>query len=382
MRLATPASLTLMTASYFDEEEPDFTLTTKAITDSKPWSRIEIEGVETRTLKRVNARCTDLLEVCWPGYGSRPQIEFLHRTVRDFLETKDIQYLLDERAGDAFNVHRYMCNALLSQMKILPQQRGYCEAHTQLDFLVNDFMYHAYQIDISDGFTYRHLIKDLQSTVEFFYAKELPYYQRVWPSLFLDDGCQEGWMVCLGAYYSLYNYICDQGDRISSFTNAKSDLHYSPLSTALRLTVPGNTRWPENHTKFDLRIINVLLKKGANPNTACKVDPGDSIDKHESIWFAYLQNEAMKELTPESKRNSVAILEMLFRYGAQLNPNMDHKEVMFQFSVFCTPGERAYFEDLMILSAPAVQESRKASGTASGTASKIKRWLSRKRPSH
>lgn len=83
----------------------------------------------TRTRKRINARCRDLLDVnntfsnndftTW-------RVEFLHRSVRDFLELDEMRTLLAERAtmttaaAEGFNVNLVLFRALLATLKVMP----------------------------------------------------------------------------------------------------------------------------------------------------------------------------------------------------------------------------------------------------------------------
>src|SRR6266496_401638 len=97
---------------------------------------------------RLNARCQDLLEVttitkptstsarkaiikttnrtCIQSLDGRfpapedfsiYQVNFLHRTVRDFLETKEMQELLASRLPKGFDPIKLLCGSFLQQIK-------------------------------------------------------------------------------------------------------------------------------------------------------------------------------------------------------------------------------------------------------------------------
>ena len=103
---------------YFDEEDPGSALRAPMA----PWSLNEIRERCTRTRVRVMAHCTDLLEVSpisMDGELAASRVDFLHRTVHEFLQTRNIHSLLTERAGATFNTHLFMCNSTLSQIKRL-----------------------------------------------------------------------------------------------------------------------------------------------------------------------------------------------------------------------------------------------------------------------
>ena len=101
----------------------------------------------TRT--HVMARCPDLLE-----FSEDDQLHFLHRTVKDFLETKDVQSILVEEAGNDFDAHQFLCNASLMQMRYMfPKSRG--EQHyVDPIVLLGNFMYHAQQMELRGRLDY------------------------------------------------------------------------------------------------------------------------------------------------------------------------------------------------------------------------------------
>ena len=153
IRAVTPGDLTTMTVSFFDEKDSDFALEAKV----SPLTRETIDDIRIRTNKRVLARCTDLLEI---SRGSK--IVVLHRTVNGFLNTPKIEGLLCERAGAEFDAHRYLCNAMLCQIKHISRDRIQWE---RLTVLIDDFMYHAFQMELHKSFAYFGLFDELDQTV-------------------------------------------------------------------------------------------------------------------------------------------------------------------------------------------------------------------------
>ena len=72
----------------------------------------DIREMERRLEKRINGRCRDLLEVIQDRDRHR-SVGFLHRTVKDFLTTKDTTNLLIAQAGQNFDVLRKLCSAYI-----------------------------------------------------------------------------------------------------------------------------------------------------------------------------------------------------------------------------------------------------------------------------
>lgn len=66
--------------------------------------------------------------------SARYKVDFLHRTVRDFLETKDVQMELQERAVvNVYDPYKILCRAFVGMLKALPlhnvSQRTFSREH-------------------------------------------------------------------------------------------------------------------------------------------------------------------------------------------------------------------------------------------------------------
>jgi hypothetical protein len=104
---------------YLEKEKADLDYALKPEIESL----IEENGIPTSQKMRndVNARCKDLLEVNIVesrsdqsgGHYVRLQVDFLHRTVRDFLKTKDVQNLLRSRVAESFDPGLLFVDCLL-----------------------------------------------------------------------------------------------------------------------------------------------------------------------------------------------------------------------------------------------------------------------------
>ena len=90
----------------------------------RSWSHDECIALAEATETRLKVRCPDLIKVrnCMePGEPFDAQasilVDFLHRTVQDFLSLEDTQVRLNGMIKGAFNPGQYICEALLSQIK-------------------------------------------------------------------------------------------------------------------------------------------------------------------------------------------------------------------------------------------------------------------------
>lgn len=358
-----PKALTVMTASKFDEEDISFGLATKSQPlDAYGYTqRVEIAS------RRIKARCTDLLEV----RGNR--VNFLHRTVYEFLDLPDTRRVLYNRAGNNFDTDNYFCNAMLYQIKTLPTAGGKRQYSDQLypdqpiDDLVNEFMCYAEELDFRTKLDHR-LLDDLICPVEFYRGLDLAYHQRSWPSLFLDGGCQEGWIIALALYYGIDGYIRVNSEYVQSLIKKKVYVdEHSLLAVALRLIKENEYHGPDNRTPVKPCVVATLLELGADPNECPRSLP---------IWCAFLLNMP-KSLTPETRRAYITIAELLLRHGAILSRSMylTLKDSLFRS---CSSEEASYLHGLI----DNAIKKRRSGNTLSSSIKKHFGGREKRRPKH
>jgi hypothetical protein len=75
----------LIMFAFIEETNPNF----GALAKMEPASETEVEDLRHKTRLRINARCTDLLDIVEAPRTDtyfQNKVDFLHRTVRDFIE--------------------------------------------------------------------------------------------------------------------------------------------------------------------------------------------------------------------------------------------------------------------------------------------------------
>ena len=135
--LASPVPLSLVTLSFYDEHDTEYGMKPMV----EVWTQEDLDELHQQMRKRVNARCGDLAEVIIEKDSlamSSFRVEFLHTTVRDFLETKEIQGILAQRQGVGFDPDKYLCQAILAQMKHMP---------FTVDQFTGCFIFHASKLE-------------------------------------------------------------------------------------------------------------------------------------------------------------------------------------------------------------------------------------------
>jgi hypothetical protein len=88
------------------------------IVNAHPLHPEDVHEMHHQLKRRINARCRDLVEVRRGVHGR--VVDFLHRTVRDFLLTPDMTQLLRHRAGPDFDVLETLCKMQLLTARRLP----------------------------------------------------------------------------------------------------------------------------------------------------------------------------------------------------------------------------------------------------------------------
>lgn len=104
--------------SFADEPDIDFVLKLplQAISSEDAWIRVETMR------RRVNSRCKGLIEVVRPNSESkdilRIPIQYLHKTVKDYIEGPDVQAKLLHAVNSQFDPNLSLCAGALAMFKI------------------------------------------------------------------------------------------------------------------------------------------------------------------------------------------------------------------------------------------------------------------------
>jgi len=142
--------MSLMTYWYMDQE--DSFLKNLAV---RPISNSVIDERLGQMCKRLNACCKGLLEVYSVNSGQGQdaffylKVDFLHRTVRDFLRDPDMQNMLGKWVGVDFDANIAICQALIAQVKTAPQEPVFFHLGGPMNRIVHLFFSHSHVLDDS-----------------------------------------------------------------------------------------------------------------------------------------------------------------------------------------------------------------------------------------
>jgi hypothetical protein len=140
-----------------------------------PLGRAEEQVRLERMKRRLNSHCKGLLEVQRHVPLTAAGIEYLHRTVRDFLHEQSTWTMLEAMAGEPFNAERSLCRALLMRLKSLPINLMPTLSHESvvrgriglqcMEHLVICFVEYAKKVHIEAGDAQLELFDEIAATV-------------------------------------------------------------------------------------------------------------------------------------------------------------------------------------------------------------------------
>jgi len=319
-------TLSLINYWFIDQDDPDFLRNLKLGPVEKKINDVRLAQMQ----KRLNACCKGLLEVqlITPKELRSEffylKVDFLHRTVRDFLRIPDMQTMLDKWVGEDFDANTAICEALLAQVKTAPQERFYFQSHGPITGIINMFFTHAKFLEDSQCSleTEVRLLDDLQvalashMTVVEKAGKFLSSHASVvrdlkvllssWARIGIEALQQSDYLVLEGAVsHGLHRYVSKKSDEQVFLP---SPVQYGLLVCALVPRADSSSLAPPPRSR---RMIDLLLKKGCDPNKKWR---------EKSSWVSFLEDEYRRhQVMGKANDDAFPIIQNLLRHGA--NPN-------------------------------------------------------------
>ena len=281
--------LSLLTYSFLDEDHLDSVL---ASTESLlTTSDVVIRKDDMQ--RRLNGRCKGLLEVV-RGEKTSPselpilRVDFLHRTVHDFLLTKDIQTMLAENLKADFDPKLRLCKALFAQLKFMdPHHLG--GFRRQAQELLEDLTLYARGLEIELNSPQTALMDEVGLLV----SKQADRFN-------VETG-EAGFLSFL-VHRELYLYVIEALTREPPL---KASTRTALLASIL---VPHKTK--HFSRRYDSKMVDILLKYGAGPSDRYE---------HTTVWTHFLQSINTKNTEPNPDPCLVRIIESMLQHGARLD---------------------------------------------------------------
>ena len=215
---------------------------------ASPMSNYEISRRHQQMRRRLNGRCKGLLEVeADPSAIDYlgPRIGFLHRTVRDFLLTKEMSEFLDGLTI-GFHPHKTIVQAYLMLLKSFPVRPEHFRHSGPISRILNEAFYYAHEAELQSNHAEVELVDEIRYT-----AEDLADSQGVgapWDS-FLEFAISRG----------LSHYLAQ---RKECLPGAQAVINGSYLREALiESTKPSSDDAPDF-----TEVISLFLRHGADPN--------------------------------------------------------------------------------------------------------------------
>jgi hypothetical protein len=290
----------------------------------------EITFHHERTSRQLNGRCKGLLEVhandtesTYLGY----QVDFLHRTVRDFLRTKEMNEYLTPEGKDYEGSSIATLKGFSVLLKSIPLNLVDMSGGGSVSRLLADTFYFAHNAELECGQPQTELLEDLHYTLRVYASatgKPIPWYAGCYESdserslprceTFLEFAIQNG----------LPLYVQDQINRPSRRHDIKQPL----LHCALRFLPPANAFEPDLTP-----VVCLLLGMGHEPNQ--KLDDGNT------VWCSFLASwaaEMSRQDSPCQSESAIKhrrhLIELLINRAADPNARSVDGKVAWALLLF------------------------------------------------
>lgn len=108
----------------------------------------------------------------WVSCGEIPsypffeyEVDFLHRTVKDFFQVNDIQRFVASRVPETFKSCALLCHAFLAQIKVAPIDKHHFKENRELSDLIDDLMHYVHKAEKQTAHSSIELIDELSDVI-------------------------------------------------------------------------------------------------------------------------------------------------------------------------------------------------------------------------
>ena len=274
----------------------------KPVTEEQCKSRTKI--AETR----LAARCPDLLKVTKTALGdsflSGPNIiprrvDFLHRTVREYLLGEEIQKVLKSRLQEPFDANVYICSAMLSQIKTATFHLPW-SSHTAplLYKFIDDMTHYAVLSERASGESQTTLLDELHRVLAF---QIQDMYFEIDGHSFLGYAIQK----------TLRLYVAEKLDHPFPRGRDPPQPDMPLLYYAVIPSIKSDYSYFDSDTQREL--ISMLLARGCDPNNSSGLDRKGTTTWEHFLLHIYTNKDSM---TIQQSDHYLWVTEQMIRHGA------------------------------------------------------------------
>jgi hypothetical protein len=397
---AARSPLDLLSLSFADNDDPEFAINLKHGVLNENDCLYQCSKMR----RRLNSRCRGLLELVDPAHSatragsslsqswvpdefvdleklqdpqdlqryinmlSRSRVQYMHRTVKDYVEKPDVWATLLDATPDNFNPHAALCHASLVQLKTqdpmdLNREKLWSKIyqvlyyaalaeHTSQNALVHvldelDCVGRTYSKAL--GLLARHIAPHSNARSR---AKNTNSHTRPeephW-TVTQSKGAPEYSFMCLAVQFGLFHYVKAklEADRklVHQKSNSRSLLDCAILEHPL---LSDFAERPPPETAWNVELVSLLLLAGDNPNRVdyLKSTPWSHVirrikKEHRRGDERKLEDRKWKGLPPEQDHMDywIYVAELFIRNGADCWKRLD-TETKNAFRTYDENGEK------------------------------------------
>lgn len=257
--------ISLLGFYYADEEDTDSGMRAEV----KELTNAEQKLREEDMRRRLNSRCKGLLEA--PFVEEEPRVQYLHRTVKDFVEMPHVWAKISNATNDSFDPVKCLANSYLWQLKTLSDGKRKTDTFWETVFWSLDF---AMLIELRDSEPQADYINEVEKVGSVCRGERVAVQ---WPSW--DCKNQEPSFLNLAVEHGLCSYV------EVTLVQAQPPLDNARLTSllqaallgpwesekvwvvALRRTI-GKRSALSNPPFPNARMVEILLEFGADPKVS------------------------------------------------------------------------------------------------------------------
>lgn len=319
-------SLSLLTYSYTQEEDPDYAINIQFGCISDPDLHERLEWMK----RRLNSRCKGLLEVYTdPKHKHRffdLKVDFLHRSVRDFLQTPFASTVLEQQTDASFDVDVELCKSYLIQLKTIKD--SYNESSFSMSrSLLADFLLRVRKFEQENDKPLCHLMDHLDQSFTLLWQQSRPSSAsnaNHWSNHILCNERADPYLkrtfLSFALAAGLHVYV---KSKLESDTSLVEQKRGRPLlDCALRPCYGENARIDAGisygQDKPDVEIVALIMAQGADPNQPFE---GFTVWRH---WLLDLHAQRKSlETLPKTLQARSQITHSLIKAGAFAHVDCD-----------------------------------------------------------
>lgn len=271
---------------------------------------LKFKAVEWK--ERINSTCTDLMEVHVWNVGDqfmRARVEFLHRSVRDFLLQGHIDKLLLDRIEPPFDPRTSLCRIHVALIKSLPMEQGYATQARTISKLCSAFVDYARSAEIYNAVA----DAELNDALDSYISQHTSRLDKHWTDQSRGrNPAPADPFLMFALSHGLYLYA--EQRIVRKDVSTQNAFGKELLQYALSSPEDTDPVLRKHRTRLSLLIVDMVLETGQSPNEQMN---GDG---RKTLWTRFIEwcceREARREWDEDIESSCTRLLEEFLIAGA------------------------------------------------------------------